>query len=150
METLALAWLYIKEGTDLMRRELEREISGLEKRNLDEVLGTSFFDKLWDGIRTAIRSERESDATALGLVELGEEALHWTHQKNRFLTSRMTSVASTREQVANWLAQYGYEIDGIEDLRLDAAFDRNPVGWAVRLHKPGLANGSPFAAAHAQ
>jgi SAM-dependent methyltransferase/uncharacterized protein YejL (UPF0352 family) len=150
METLALAWLYIKEGTDLMRRELEREISALEKRNLDDVLDTSFFDKLWDGIRTAIRSERESDATALGLVELGEEALHWTHQKNRFLTSRMTSVASTREQVANWLTQYGYEIDGIEDLRLDAAFDRNPVGWAVRLHKPGLANGSPFAAALAQ
>jgi SAM-dependent methyltransferase len=142
METLALAWLYIKEGTDLMRRELEREISGLEKRNMDEVLGTSFFDKLWDGIRAAIRSDRNSDEAALGLVELGEEALHWTLQKNRFLASRMISIASNREQVTNWLTQYGYEIDDIEDLRLDAAFDRNPIGWAVRLHKPELANGS--------
>ena len=142
METLALAWLYIKEGTDLMRRELEREISDLEKRNIDEVLGTSFFVKLWDGIRTAIRSDRKSDETALGLVELGEEDLHWAHQKNRFLASRMTAVASNREQVANWLMQYGYEIDAIEDLRLDAAFDRNLIGWAVRLHKPELANGS--------
>jgi hypothetical protein len=64
------------------------------------------------------------------------------HQKNRFLASRMTSIASNREQVANWLTQYGYEIDAIEDLRLDAAFDRNPIGWGVRLHKPELADGS--------
>jgi len=143
METLALAWLYIKDGTDLMRRELEREISGLEKRKLDEVHGTnSFFAKLWDEIRTAIQSDRKSGESALRLVELGEEPLHMAHQKNRFLASRMTSIASNREQVANWLTQYGYEIDAIEDLRLDAAFDRNPIGWGVRLHKPELADGS--------
>jgi hypothetical protein len=126
----------------LTRRELEREMAGLEKRNLDEVLGTSFFEKLWDGIRTAIRSERRSDETALELIELGEKILHWVHQKNRFLASRMSAVASNREQVANWLTQYGYEIDTIEDLHLDAAFDRNPIGWAVRLHKPDLADGT--------
>jgi len=137
METLALAWLYIKDGTDLMRRELDRTLSVLEKRNLDEVLGTTvFFDKLWDGIRTAIRSDRTSDETALDLVELGEESLHWAHQKNRFLASRMISARANREQVVNWLSRYGYEIDAVEDLRLDAVFERNYVGWAVRLHKP--------------
>jgi SAM-dependent methyltransferase len=136
METLAMAWLYFKEGTDLMRRELEREILRLEKRNIDEVLGTSFFEKLWDELRTAMRSYRKSDEAALGLVELREEVLHWTHQKNRFLASRMDSLASNREQVTDWLTAFGYVIDGIEDLRLDAAFDRSPIGWAVRLHKP--------------
>ena len=137
METLALAWLYLKDGTDLMRRELEREISGLKKRNLDEVLGTnSFFEKLWDGIRTAVRSERKSDESVLGLVEQKEAVLHWAHQKNRFLGSRMTSVTSNSEQEANCLTQYGFGIDAIEDLRLDAAFDWNPIGWGVRLHKP--------------
>ncbi len=141
METLALAWLYFKDGTDLMRRELEREISGLERRNIDEVLRSDlYFEKLWNGLRTAIRGGRKSDETSLRLVELGEDALHWVHQKNRFLASRMTSVASNREQVANWLTQYGYEIDAIEDLRLDAALDWNLIGWAVRLHKPELAN----------
>jgi SAM-dependent methyltransferase len=135
-ETLVLAWLYMKEGTDLMRRELEQEISRLEKRNIDAVLGTSFFDKLWDEIRTAMRSDRKSDEAALRLVELREEVLHWAHQRNQFLASRMDSIASNRRQVTDWLSPYGYVIDGIEDLRLEAAFDGSPIGWAVRLHKP--------------
>lgn len=139
METLALAWLYIKEGTDSMRSELEREISRLEKTNIDELLGTNFFEKLWKEIRAAMRSNRKSDETDLGLVELREEVLHWTHQKNRFLASRMDSLASNREQVTDWLTPFGYVIDGIEDLRLDAAFDRSLIGWAVRLHKPATA-----------
>lgn len=136
METLALAWLYVEGGTDLMRRELERELSILEQRNLDQVLGTDFFGKLWNGIRTAIRSDRKRDETALGLIEFGEKVLHWTHQKNRFLASRIDSDLSNREQVKTWLRQYGYEIDAVEDLRLDAAFDGDPIGWAVRVHKP--------------
>lgn len=136
METLALAWLTIDAGTDVMRRELEQAISKLETRNLDQVLGTDFFEKLWDGIRTAIRSDRKSDEKALGLVELGEKVLHWVHQKNRFLASRMSSNLSDRERVRNWLRQYGYEIEAVEDLRLDAALEGNPIGWAVRVHKP--------------
>ena len=139
LETLALAWLYVKEGTDLMRRELEQEISRMEKRDIDAILGSSFFDKLWDGVRTAMRTRERRDESALGQIEIGEAVLQWTQQKNRFLASRMDAFPSTGGEVADWLTPFGYVIDGIDDLRLDAALGRSPVGWGVRLHKPASA-----------
>ena len=74
--------------------------------------------------------------TSQRTLEWCERVVRWTHAKNRFLTSRVASVAASADAVARWLSGYGFEVDRVEDLPAEPAQGPGSIGWGGRFRRP--------------
>jgi ubiquinone/menaquinone biosynthesis C-methylase UbiE len=138
LETLALTWLFLHSGDGAAERELVRQLLDLQKRKVDARF-VRYFNRVMHGIPDAVDKRQAAPAEAHELVRRFETDLRWTCERDRFLISHMARIPIQREKVAEWLAGYGFEVDSVRDVFLDADHGVAPVGWAIRLHKPAAA-----------
>jgi ubiquinone/menaquinone biosynthesis C-methylase UbiE len=138
LETLALTRLFLHDGNEATERELVRHLLVLQKWRVDRRFAHYFYGVM-HCIPEAVEKRRSAPAKARELLEPFETELRWTYDRGRFLISQMSRVPDDRRQVAEWLAGYGFEVESVRDVFLDADRGVAPAGWAIRLRKPAAA-----------
>ncbi len=133
LETLALAWLFLHDGDPACERELIRQLLDLQKRRVDPRFAR-YFTRVMHGIPEAVEKKESAPDAARAIVERFETDLRWTYARDRFLLSHMARIPTAPEKVAQWLTGYGFAVDSVRDVYLDADHGVAPAGWAVRLH----------------
>lgn len=134
LETLGLAWLFLHDGDAAAERELIRQLLDLQKRRVDPRFAR-YFSRVMHGIPEAVEKKESAPEEARAIVERFETDLRWTYARDRFLISHMARIPTAPEKVAQWLTGYGFAVDSVQDVYLDADHSVAPVGWAIRLHR---------------
>ena len=135
METLALAWMYVHEGTDVIRRELMRQVDALRRIEVSDDFGR-YYRAVLNGIPEAVGLRTGSAERARERIERFEKDLRWRHQRDQFMVSHMARIPADREELGRWLTRKRFVVDAVSEVFHDNARDRAPLGWAVRFHKP--------------
>ena len=135
METLALAWMYLQEGTEVIRRELMRQVGALRQIEVSDDFGR-YYRAVLNGIPEAVGLRTESPERAREMIERFEKDLRWRHQRDQFMVSHMARIPADREALSGWLRRERFVVDAVSEVFHDNARDRAPLGWAVRFHRP--------------
>jgi ubiquinone/menaquinone biosynthesis C-methylase UbiE len=138
LETLGLAWLYVHEGSERVRRELVRQAAELDTIEVQDDFGR-YYRTVMKGIPDAIRLRGASPERARELIERFQKDLDWRYQRDRFIVAHMSRIPAREEQLADWLLRERFAVDGIGEVFDDLRRDGPPLGWAVRIRKPAEA-----------
>ena len=136
LETLALAWMYVHEGTEVIRSELMRQVGVLRRIEVSDDFGR-YYRAVLNGIPEAVELRTESPERAREMIERFEKDLRWRHQRDQFMVSHMARIPVDREELSHWLRRERFVVDAVSEVFQDNARERAPLGWAVRFHKPG-------------
>ena len=136
METLALAWMYVHEGTEVIRSKLMRQVGALSRIEVSDDFGR-YYRAVLNGIPEAVGLRTKSPERAREMIERFEKDLRWRRQRDQFMVSHMARIPADREELTRWLERERFVVDTVSEVFHDNARDRAPLGWAVRFHKPG-------------
>ena len=136
LETLALCWLFLDRESAILRRELHMQLEQLEAVSVHSEF-TRYFNRVLEGIPRVMRARDGARQQAFGVVDQMESDLRWTFERDRFLLDRMVRIPADRDGVRAMLEGFGFVVTALEDLYFEAGREGLPVGWAVRLRKPG-------------
>jgi ubiquinone/menaquinone biosynthesis C-methylase UbiE len=135
METLALAWMYAQEGSEVIRSELVQLVAALRRIEVSDDFGR-YYRAVLNGIPEAVGLRKESPERAREMIERFEKDLRWRHQRDEFMVSHMARIPADREELGRWLRRERFVVDEVSEVFHDDARSRAPLGWAVRFHKP--------------